>query len=306
MQERLKNIKYRFCFVSKKVFGRSKYMVKSNSIKLPAQDSITFDIKYVDLQSEEIDRTNDSHVHPECEIYINLSGDVSFMVEKRIYPITPGSIIVTRPYEYHHCIYHTDKPHRHFWILFSAPTDSEATKFELYKKFFARDLGSANLLALQKESRDKLITLCHTLTCDDLSLPQKYAGFFDLIKLIDEAQIASDEKNDSPEEIDTALAFIDHSFTNSAVTVADIAGAAGVSINTLERHFRNTLSISPGAYLKKKRLAHAAELLFLGKTVSEACDDSGFSDYSHFISLFKSSYGITPLKYKKIINDKNI
>ena len=111
-------------------------MIKANTITLPAQDSITFDIKYVDMPPEAADKTNNSHVHPECEIYINLSGDVSFMVEKRIYPITPGSIIITRPYEYHHCIYHSDKPHRHFWILFSAPADNDGSKSTLYSKFF--------------------------------------------------------------------------------------------------------------------------------------------------------------------------
>ncbi len=280
-------------------------MIKSNFITLPAQDPITFDVKYVDMRPEESDRTNDSHVHPECEIYINLSGDVSFMVEKRIYSITPGSIIVTRPYEYHHCIYHTDKPHRHFWILFSLPSESENIRMSLFSKFFSRPIGTYNLLMLPKVRRDELIALCHRMTEDNLTLPEKYAGFFTLIKLIEEASAITDKTLKYPQEVDTALAFIDKNFKNSAVSVADVASGAGVSINTLERHFRSILSISPGSYLKKKRLAHAAELLFLGKTVSEACDESGFSDYSHFIALFKASYGITPLKYKKAVNDKH-
>ena len=280
-------------------------MIKSNFFTLPAQDPMTFDVKYVDMRPEKSDRTNDSHVHPECEIYINLSGDVSFMVEKRIYPITPGSIVVTRPYEYHHCIYHTDKPHRHFWILFSLPGESDSMRNSLFSKFFNRPLGSSNLLTLPKASQDELISLCHAMTEDDLTLPQKYAGFFTLIKLIEEASAIADQTLKYPHEVDTALAFIDKNFKNSAVSVADVASSAGVSINTLERHFRSILSISPGSYLKKKRLAHAAELLFLGKTVSEACEESGFSDYSHFIALFKASYGITPLKYKKTVTVKH-
>ena len=276
-------------------------MEKSNSITLPAQDPITLSVKYVEMRPEESDRTNDSHVHPECEIYINLSGDVSFMVEKRIYPITPGSIIVTRPYEYHHCIYHTDKPHRHFWILFSLPSESDSMQSSLFSKFFSRPLGASNLLTLPKASSDELIALCHKMTESSLTLPEKYAGFFTMIKLIEEASAITDKTLKFPPEIDTALSFIDKNFKNSSISIADIASSAGVSINTIERHFRSILSISPGSYLKKKRLAHAAELLFLGKTVSEACDESGFSDYSHFIALFKASYGITPLKYKKAV-----
>lgn len=274
-------------------------MIKSNLVTLPAQDPITLDVKYIEISPEKSDITNDSHVHPECEIYVNLSGDVSFMVEKRIYPITPGSVVITRPYEYHHCIYHTDKPHRHFWILFSVPTDNDDIKSSLFSKFFKRPVGTANLLSLSKEKQEELISLCHRLTDKNLSLSEKYCGFYTLIQMLNEAETVSEQKPKYPHEIDTALAFIDKNFTNSAITVSDIANNSGVSINTLERHFRSTLSISPGAYLKKKRLAYAAKLLFSDKTVTEACNESGFSDYSHFISLFKSSYGITPLKYKK-------
>ncbi len=64
--------------------------------------------------------TTVSHIHDQCEIYINVAGDVSFMVEDRIYPISPGDVIVTRPFEYHQCIYHSIMPHEHFWILFSS------------------------------------------------------------------------------------------------------------------------------------------------------------------------------------------
>ena len=276
-------------------------MIKSNLITLPAQDPITFDVKYIEISPEQSDITDDSHVHPECEIYINLSGDVSFMVEKSIYPITPGNVVITRPYEYHHCIYHTDKPHRHFWILFSVPTDNSDIMSSLFSKFFKRNTGEGNLLSFSKDKQEELLSLCHKLTDSKLTLSEKYCGFYTLIQLLNEADTVIDEKRKYPQEIDTALMFIDKNFTNCAITVADIANHSRVSVNTLERHFRNTLSISPGAYLKKKRLAHAAKLLFSDKTVTEACNESGFSDYSHFISLFKSSYGITPLKYKKSI-----
>ena len=278
----------------------------SNSITLPSQDPIRIDVKYVDILPEKNDKTNDSHVHPECEIYINLSGDVSFMVEKRIYPITRGSIVITRPYEYHHCVYHSDGHHKHFWILFTLPSDNADVKNSLLGKFFSRRLGMNNLLTLAKPDEDELISLCHKLAEGNVTPAEKYAGFYTLVSLIDKASVVSENKSNHPSEIDTALDFINKNFQNSTLTIGDVANRAGVSINTLERHFRSSLSISPGAYLKKKRLAHAAELLFSEKTVSEACEESGFSDYSHFIALFKASYGMTPLKYKKTVREKRI
>ena len=82
-------------------------------------------------------------------------------------------------------------------------------------------------------------------------------------------------------------------------TVEEIAEHSHVSINTLERHFSATIGTTPSDYLRKKRLAHAAKLLSEGLSVTEASEESGFPDYSWFISLFKKHYGITPHKYKK-------
>lgn len=80
----------------------------------PAISPFSMQIAYVDIDSHSSLNQFEHHIHPECEIYLNLSGDVSFMVEDRIYPITAGSVIITRPHEYHHCIYHSDKRHRHY------------------------------------------------------------------------------------------------------------------------------------------------------------------------------------------------
>ena len=70
--------------------------------------TLRLQVAYSELDSKSKQNTFDSHIHNECEIYINLSGDVSFVVENKVYPIVPGSIIITRPGEYHHCVYHSN------------------------------------------------------------------------------------------------------------------------------------------------------------------------------------------------------
>jgi AraC-like DNA-binding protein len=51
-------------------------------------------------------------------------------------------------------------------------------------------------------------------------------------------------------------------------------------------------------YLESKRLAHSQILLKEGKSVLDACMESGFSDYSNYIRLFKRRFMITPKQYK--------
>ena len=98
--------------------------------------------------------------------------------------------------------------------------------------------------------------------------------------------------------IDLALDFI-HKNLSEPILVKDIANAAYVSIATLERHFEDNLQMSPSEYLKKRRLAHAANLLQNGASVTYACQQSGFIDCSKFIILFRKHYGTTPYKWKK-------
>lgn len=250
-------------------------------------------VSYVELYSDSPENVYDSHIHEECEVYINLSGDVSFVVENHIYPLKPGDIIITRPFEYHHCVYHSNKLHKHFWILFS----SSGNEY-LFDTFYKRKPGEANHLTLPPKETGSLISLCHKMTEQEHSQNKKYYRFFKLINILQNADIVTNAEGNYPPDITYAIDYISRHFSE-LISVGDIAKEANVSVNTLERHFQQILNISPLAYIKKKRLANATKLLSEGYTVAEASEQSGFSDYSNFISFFKKTYGTTPLKYKK-------
>lgn len=134
----------------------------------------SFEVKstYCELDAHSRKNAFESHIHNECEIYINLSGDVSFVVENSCYLITPGSIIITRPFEYHHCVYHSNKLHKHFWMLFSA-----AGNEYLFDKFYNRKAGEGNLLMLEKDKTEELISICEKLTFETGSELEKYLVF---------------------------------------------------------------------------------------------------------------------------------
>ena len=85
-----------------------------NSYKLPGISETQINISQVALGAHSPLNHNEPHMHHECEIYVNLCGEVSFAVEDRIYPVRRGSVIITRPYEFHHCIYRANKLHEHF------------------------------------------------------------------------------------------------------------------------------------------------------------------------------------------------
>ena len=258
-----------------------------------------FSIAYSETDSASKANVHDNHIHKECEIYVNVSGDVSFSVENSIYPITTGSVIITRPYEYHHCIYHSDKVHKHFWILFESSENENILNI-----FFNRAPGKNNHLVLAPEKADELFSLCHKLTNGCKSDVEKYYLFFKLLNLLNDANAVNEQNIIKNSIISKSINYINENLSER-ITIKKIAGICNVSVNTLERIFLKSLSISPSEYIKKRRLANAAKLLSEGYNVTEASEESGFHNCSNFISVFKKYYNVTPLKYKKGVKPKD-
>ena len=257
-----------------------------------------FSLHYVELDASSPKNQFDSHVHPQCEIYLNLSGDVSFMVEDHIYPISPGSIIITRPYEYHRCIYLSNALHKHFWVLLSSD-GNEA----LLKLFFDRPAGTGNLIVLSPQKNRELLELFRVMLQTEADETVKHLQFLTMLTILQTGNPADLSKSNTvlPSDLAFALTYISDNLTKT-ISVKELAAAAHVSVNTLERHFLYCLQMTPYEFIKEKRLMYAADLLKQGKTVTETSSESGFSDYSHFIAIFKNFFGITPLQYKKHIS----
>lgn len=77
---------------------------------------------------------------------------------------------------------------------------------------------------------------------------------------------------------------------------------SGRSLSSFKKDFINTFNCPPGKWLLKRRLEHAKYLLELtDKNINELTFETGFENASHFIRIFKQTYGITPLQFKKSI-----
>jgi AraC family transcriptional regulator len=87
---------------------------------------------------------------------------------------------------------------------------------------------------------------------------------------------------------------------NQKLTLEDIADQACLSVNHLLRTFKEAYDMSPYQFLMKLRLHRAKYLLqTTSYPLHEIVNLIGFECSSSFIRLFKSTFNITPLKYKK-------
>ena len=82
-------------------------------------------------------------------------------------------------------------------------------------------------------------------------------------------------------------------------TLASLAARLKVSPRTLERRFDAALDMSPFEAGKKIRLAQAERLLQqTQRSVTQIAQDTGFSDVSHFIRVFKTTHDTTPESWR--------
>ena len=86
-----------------------------------------------------------------------------------------------------------------------------------------------------------------------------------------------------------ALHFGDH------LDLDNLARAAHLSPKHLARCFRETLGVTPMAYVRRYRLTRAREqLVTTDLPVSRIATDTGFADLAHFSRAFRTQFGVSP------------
>jgi AraC-like DNA-binding protein len=100
----------------------------------------------------------------------------------------------------------------------------------------------------------------------------------------------------APRDVKRAIEFIEANL-DAPITLADVAGAAGVPGRTLLKHFRDYRGISPMEYLRRARFdkAHAAlRCTEVSQTVSEIAVTWGFYHLGRFSAEYRKRYGELP------------
>ena len=103
-----------------------------------------------------------------------------------------------------------------------------------------------------------------------------------------------------PPRLRQAKQYMDESFTDTALRVADYAAVRGVSEVYFRREFKSFYGISPLEYIKRKRVDAAARMLETGLcSVTEAALQSGFPSIAYFSAEFRRMTGFSPTEYVK-------
>ena len=234
------------------------------------------------------------HIHSDLEIYVLVEGNVSFMVEQKLYPLAPGDAIVSKPNEIHNCIVNAASAHRYYCFWFSPSSEL------LFGSFLHHKLGEGNLISLPDDKKEDFLRTCADLHAaaekdDDLL---EFCLALRFLHTLRQHPAEKERTQALPRLLQSILHDINDNF-KSIRGLDYFTQKYFVSLSTLQRLFRKHLHTSPKLYIEAKKLAYSRTLLLQNDSVAEACEQAGFSDYSGYIRLFKKRFGITPKQYSE-------
>ena len=85
----------------------------------------------------------------------------------------------------------------------------------------------------------------------------------------------------------------------ASLDLQQLADVAGVTRFQVIRDFKRLTGLTPGAWLRNRRLRQAGDLMRQGMAAAEAAGAAGFADQSHLVRTFRRIYGITPTMFQR-------
>ncbi|MCC8967884.1 helix-turn-helix transcriptional regulator [Bradyrhizobium sp. Pear76] len=160
-----------------------------------------------------------------------------------------------------------------------------------YDDAIIRNLGSALLLALERDHRVNGLFLDHILHAVGSHVVERY-GAPGATRAHARGGLASWQERRAKELMSASL--------SSDVTLKRLAEECGLTVSHFARAFRQSAQVPPHRWLQERRVERALTML-AGReaSLSEIAVDCGFADQSHFARVFRRHIGISPGKWRK-------
>ena len=247
----------------------------------------------------------DFHFHEFDKIVLLLSGRVDYTVEGSTYALKPWSVLLIKHHTIHRALIDKSEPYDRIIIYLDGKYFSRSIpEARLTDCFDQADRSGEHLLLPTEQQRRAIekVLSDYEAAAEDRGFGAQALRESYIIQLLIyigrmTAAEGPGEKQYDP-KIRRALSYINENL-GGELSVEQLAEQVYLSKYHFMRLFKAQTGSSVHAYVRQKRLLHAARLIREGMPVSKAAAESGFGDYSAFHRAFRESFGISPGELKR-------
>ncbi len=246
------------------------------------------------------------HDHDFIEIFILLSGSVTYFIEQGCYELKDFDIILVPPHTLHQLtITKNDIKYKRMvlWIRRQYLEKLSSSKTNLLEQFINYTKNN-NYIIRNPEFTFKIKPYLERII--ELEKEKKYGYDLLIENTFRELFIFSNtflekEFNSIPAKgnpiIQKIISHIEDNLSNE-LSLKELSSELNLDEFYLSHLFKKEVGTTIHKYVIKKRLNAAKNLLEKNYGVKDLISLVGFKDESHFIQCFKKEYGFTPKQYK--------
>ena len=244
------------------------------------------------------------HRHDFYELYCLLSDSYIYHVENSSYKLHPGSLILVRPGELHWPELEGEPRNIERIVLWLNPQFISSLSIFLPQTLgtIGTNLQDEHLIVPEEKTYQVILGLLYSLLYEKnrADADSQYLCHLILSQLLIHISRVLNRRRKPQEdpgsrygEIMKVREYINAHY-REPLSVSGLAQRFFLDKNTMTRQFKRIIGMTPGDYIRRKRLETAHELIRQGCGIQYAGYSSGFTDYSAFFRAFRRYYGMSP------------
>lgn len=244
------------------------------------------------------------HHHDFYEVDFLISGDVTYVIESRVYHVRPGQMLIINPRELHQVYIQPDAaPYERYmlWISPSLLQKLSSQQTDLCSCFDMNRPHYSNLLHLSPHQRKLIPAMLESLLREqeESSFGSELLRQNLLTELMIHINRIAEETMPSAQADSVVARAIDYINTHyhEPLSLDTLAEQFYVSKYHLSHEFARQIGTGICQYIQKKRLLIARQLMAEGQKPVEVYALCGFGDYAAFFRAFRKVYGLSPREF---------
>lgn len=256
----------------------------------------------------------EKHIHNSIELYRILSGECKMEINNDIISCQKDDVVIIMPNTVHSFFLTTKAPcefqHIHFTpTIFSKIfiQGADKTEIDLMTAFIQANAFFFHTVA------DQTLSLLISLIIEKAALPETLSHAHENLFLTEIFLYILEKSNhhislkkfssSKSNYVSFTLNYIHQNYSQK-ILIDNIANALNISSRYLSKIFFEQMNVTILTYINIYRINQAIDLMLnTNLTLTDISSQIGLKDSQHFSKLFHNIIGITPYKYKKLIQN---